>query len=180
MAFMTKKLKSSGVISGQDIDMTTASELIVFAKKNNIETSPLDVSRLTSLLGITMRLEPMKGEESGSLKQGKSGNWVMTVNSLHHPHRQRFTIAHEIGHFIRHTLNRNSFTDTVFFRNEETNKMEAEANRFAAELLMPENEFSKFIEEKSNQVADIAAHFQVSSMAVRIRAQQLGFSGHNL
>ena len=36
MSFMTKKLKSSGVISGQDIDMTTASELIVFAKKNNI------------------------------------------------------------------------------------------------------------------------------------------------
>lgn len=68
MAFMTKKLKSSGVISGQDIDMTTASELIVFAKKNNIETSPLDVSRLTNLLGITMRLEPMKGEESGSLR----------------------------------------------------------------------------------------------------------------
>ena len=174
---MTKKLKNSGVISGQDIDMTTASELIIFAKKNNIETSPLDVSRLTNLLGITMRLEPMKGEESGSLKQGKNGNWVMTVNSLHHPHRQRFTIAHE---FIRHTLNRNSFTDTVFFRNEETNKMEVEANRFAAELLMPEIEFSKFIEEISNQVADIAAHFQVSSMAVRIRAQQLGFSGHNL
>lgn len=98
---MTKKLKSSGVISGQDIDMKTASELIVFAKKNNIETSPLDVSRLTSLLGITLRLEPMKGEESGSLKQEKSGNWVMTVNSLHHPHRQRFTIAHELGHFIR-------------------------------------------------------------------------------
>ncbi len=71
MAFMTKKLKSSGVISGQDIDMTTASELIVLLK-NNIETSPLDVSRLTNLLGITMRLEPMKGEESGSLKQGKA------------------------------------------------------------------------------------------------------------
>ena len=24
----------------------------------------------------------------------------MTVNSLHHPNRQRFTIAHELGHFI--------------------------------------------------------------------------------
>lgn len=177
---MTKKIRNNSVTTSPDIDMTTASELIVFAKQNNVETNPLDVSRLTTLLGITLRLEPMKGEESGSLKQEKSGLWVMTINSLHHPHRQRFTIAHELGHFIRHTINITSFTDTVFFRNGESNNMEVEANRFAAELLMPDDEFINFIENGSNQVSDIASHFQVSSMAVRIRAQQLGFSGHNL
>ncbi|KIS44619.1 ImmA/IrrE family metallo-endopeptidase [Kosakonia radicincitans] len=180
MAFMTKNIKSNDTDLIRDENLTSTEDLLDFAKKNNININPLDVSKLTQLLGIVLHLEPMPGEQSGSLRKDKKGKWVMTVNSLHHPHRQRFTIAHEIGHFIKHTFQRDLFTDTVFFRNEESNKMESEANRFAAELLMPENEFSHFIENVSNQVSDIANHFQVSSMAVRIRAQQLGFSGHNL
>ncbi|ASY75467.1 ImmA/IrrE family metallo-endopeptidase [Pectobacterium polaris] len=180
MAFMTKKIKSKDVKEIQDIDFTTATDLLDFASKNNVKTHPLDVSKLTALLGIVMRLEPMEGENSGSLRKEKNGGWVMTINSLHHPHRQRFTIAHEIGHFIRHAVQMDLFVDTVFFRNEESNKMEVEANKFAAELLMPEKEFTRYIETESRNVSDIANYFQVSSMAVRIRAQQLGFTGHNL
>lgn len=55
-----------------------------------------------------------------------------------------------------------------------------EATSFACELLMPKESFDKYINEKSNNVSDIAAHFQVPSMAVRIRANQLGYTGHEL
>ena len=158
-----------------------AHELIKFADKKGIETDPLDVSALTKLLGIKMSFEPMIGDDSGSLaKQRKTGIWVMKVNSLHHPNRQRFTIAHELGHFIKHRMKCDSFSDTVFFRNGESNIMEVEANKFAAELLMPEEKFRNFIEHVSNTVESIAEHFHVSSMAVRIRARELGYQGHNL
>ncbi|MDX1719295.1 MAG: ImmA/IrrE family metallo-endopeptidase [Salegentibacter mishustinae] len=161
--------------------MTTPESLIDLASKKGLETNPVNVSELASALGIIVRYEPMIDEDSGSLiKEKKTGSWVMTVNSLHHPHRQRFTIAHEIAHRIRHAANSDVFEDKTFFRNGDRNWMETEANQFAAALLMPEKQFTDFIEKRSSTVEDIAMHFQVSSMAVRIRAKVLGYEGHNI
>lgn len=180
MAFITRKRRESRLSSDYE-NLNSTSQVIDFAKEHNIESSPLDLSSLTRLLGIKMRFEPMDGEESGSLKkEKKTGGWVMTINSLHHPHRQRFTIAHEIGHYIKHAALSDSFEDKAFFRNGDTNRMESEANQFAAELLMPEEVFNNFISDKSKKVEDIAEYFQVSSMAVRIRAKFLGYQGHNI
>ena len=156
-------------------------ELLSFAKTNDICLEPLDVSTLTQKLGIIMRMEAMKGDESGSLKKDKkTGKWIITVNSLHHPNRQRFTIAHELGHYIKHNNVADLFEDNVFFRNGDQNNYETEANKFAAEILMPEESFRRYISEVSKQVIDIAEKFGVSSMAVRVRAKQLGYEGHNL
>lgn len=181
MAFIRKKDQEKKNTSLTDTSLKTPEQLLTFAKKNNIDLHPLDVSKLTVLLGIKMRLEPLQGEDSGCLfKDKKSQEWVMLVNSLHHPNRQRFTIAHEIAHYLMHSKQLDFFKDEVFFRNGESNIIEIEANRFAAELLMPSDAFSIFIKQKSTLVADIANHFGVSAMAVRIRAQQLGYQGHNL
>lgn len=181
MAFIRKKTQEKKAPSSTDTSMKTPEQLLQFAQKNNIDLYPLDVSRLTILLGIKMRLEPLKGEDSGCLyKDNKSQEWIMLVNSLHHPNRQRFTIAHEIAHYLMHSKQLDFFKDEVFFRNGESNIIEIEANRFAAELLMPSEAFSIFIKQKSTLVADIANYFGVSAMAVRIRAQQLGYQGHNL
>jgi|TARA_R110002050_G_scaffold297886_1_gene460006 Zn-dependent peptidase ImmA (M78 family) len=180
MAFIKKKPKTVKIPPIFENIGTTA-DVLRYAEKQGIETDPLDVSQLTKALGIKMYFEPMKGEESGSLKKHKkTGEWHMTVNSLHHPHRQRFTIAHEIGHHVQHGAFKDEFIDTNFFRNGDSNKMEAEANSFAAELLMPKDKFDRFISDVSSKTEDIASHFQVSSMAVRIRAKELGYQGHNL
>ncbi|WP_049535879.1 ImmA/IrrE family metallo-endopeptidase [Vibrio harveyi] len=180
MAFVRKSVMKSNPVPEFE-DLSAPEHLLELAEKKGIETDPINVSELANALGIVVRYEPMQNDDSGSLKkEKKSGKWVMTVNSLHHPHRQRFTIAHEIAHRIRHAANADSFSDTTFFRNGETNWMEVEANKFAAALLMPEKDFVDFIEKESSTVEDIASHFQVSSMAVRIRAQVLGYDGHNL
>ncbi len=162
-------------------DLSTPEHLVALAEDKGIETDPVNVTELAKLLGIIVRYEPMQDEESGSLKkEKKTGVWIMTVNSLHHPHRQRFTIAHEIAHRIRHAANSDCFEDKTFFRNSETNWMEAEANNFAAALLMPNKAFNNFVENESSKVEDIAMYFKVSSHAVRIRAKVLGYDGHNL
>nr|WP_321269291.1 ImmA/IrrE family metallo-endopeptidase [uncultured Tolumonas sp.] len=180
MAFVRKTDRQTKVTTEFE-DLSTPEHLIALAVEKGLETNPVNISGLAKHLGIAVRYEPMQGEESGSLKKDKkTGNWIMTVNSLHHPHRQRFTIAHEIAHCIRHTANRDSFEDKTFFRNGESNWMEVEANTFAASLLMPKDAFDNFIGNVSSKVEDIAMHFQVSSHAVRIRAKVLGYDGHNL
>jgi len=180
MAFIKRKAKVVHQ-NTQYEDLNTPSDVIKLASQKGVETEPLDVAGLVKALGIKMNFEPMQGEESGSLiKHKKTGDWHIKVNSLHHPHRQRFTIAHEIGHHIKHGAFADEFIDTTFFRNDESNKQETEANAFAAELLMPSDKFIAFIEAGNTQVEDISKHFQVSSMAVRIRAKQLGYQGHNL
>lgn len=180
MAFI-KKSRNIPQSSGGASTFSTPEALIAYAEANDITLEPLDIAKLTHSLGIVLRMEPMKGEESGSLKiDKKTGVWVITVNSLHHPNRQRFTIAHELGHYIKHSADSDSFEDKVFFRNGDVNVMETEANRFAAELLMPEKSFRQFINETSKLVSDIAEKYGVSAMAVRVRAKQLGYEGHNL
>lgn len=180
MAFIKGKPKVSAV--KQDTDqIANPEELVAYALRHSISVNPIDLPSLVEKLGLKLRFEPMEGDESGSLKKDKkTGFWVITINSLHHPNRQRFTIAHELGHYIKHSIQQDEFNDTVFFRNGETNIFETEANCFAAELLMPEQDFRDFVDKTSSKVDEIAEYFQVSTMAVRVRAKQLGFKGHNL
>ena len=180
MAFVRKEVKRVQVNTEFE-DLSAPEHLIALAEQKGVDTDPLNVSELAKVLGIIVRYEPMDSETSGSLKkEKKTGKWIMKVNSLHHPHRQRFTIAHEIAHRIRHAANSDDFQDTTFFRNGDSNWMEAEANNFAATLLMPKDSFENYIANQSSKVEDIAMHFQVSSHAVRIRAKALGYDGHNL
>lgn len=180
MAFIKKKTQATSVPT-QYASLNTPDDVLKLAESKGVETDPLDVADLIKALGIKVYFEPMPGDDSGSLtKNKKTGEWKMMVNSLHHPHRQRFTIAHEIGHHVKHGAFKDEFTDTTFFRNGESNQMEAEANRFAAELLMPKPKFDDLIRSGKTKVEELAEYFQVSSMAVRIRAKQLGYEGHNV
>ncbi len=158
----------------------SAQELIAWARNREVDTEPLDIAKLANELGITVRYEVMNEQISGKLNM-ENGRWIITVNSLHHPNRQRFTIAHELGHFMLHTATKSNFEDQAFFRgNSVSENGEKEANRYAADLLMPKDSFDNFVKNSSNNVGEIAQHFQVSSLAVRYRAKDLGYRGHNL
>lgn len=156
---------------------TSPQELLDFAKSKTIRTNPLDIVALLESLGIDVRYEPLEKGISGMLKKNTTTNkWIIYVNSLHHPHRQRFTLAHELAHYCRHTPIDDEFVDKIFFRGSKFSSLETEANHFAAEILMPANEFRNQV-LISPKVEDIANHFQVSSAAVMYRAQELGFKG---
>ncbi|WP_321529108.1 ImmA/IrrE family metallo-endopeptidase [Sedimenticola selenatireducens] len=158
---------------------SSARELISLAKRHGLNDLPLDIDGLIRILNIRIRREALDDETSGYLKR-MDGHWVIGVNNLHHPRRQRFTLAHELGHFVLHQKNGREFVDKILYRNMDSNPEEAEANAFAADLLMPEDEFRQFISRGSDQVEEIASRFNVSALAVRIRAKNLGFSGHGL
>lgn len=98
------------------------------------------------------------GEKTGGIQITRGDEIFIGYNKDHHPNRQRFTVAHEIGHFIMGHTNHNNNN----YNFDDSNLEEIEANQFAAELLMP----LKFIEKDfSNGIKDVkilAKNYKVS------------------
>lgn len=144
---------------------------------------PVPVQDLAETLGIKVVSTPLESGVSGALiKDGE--NWFIVVNSNHHTNRQRFTIAHEIAHFhLEHAREEHVDREfTVLMRDENsamaTDPKEIEANRFAAELLMPEEmiigDFVKIGRIDDEIVSRLALKYQVSKLAFEHRLRNIG------
>jgi len=80
--------------------------------------------------------------------------------------RKRFTIAHEIYHYLQHS--------NISFCSKSESFAEREANIFAAELLMPEKEVKQAVYTKSvKSIDDLAYLFYVSRQVAEIRLKEL-------
>ena len=92
--------------------------------------------------------------------------------------RRRFTIAHELGHFLI-TTHRNEYSCNSFDLNnynDKSNSQENEANRFAAELLMPRQYFYAEIENKTPSydfIQSLTSKFETSLQSTLIRYTEL-------
>lgn len=127
---------------------------------------------------ISLEYVEMDSTLSGSLSK-IGGSWVIRINKYHSLTRQRFTIAHELGHYIFHKDDddsQNEFVDTTFFRGMTSNNLEYTANRFASDLLMPEEDVRKLIDnENVRSISDLALKFGVSSAAMLYRVKELDY-----
>src|SRR5438309_1044692 len=148
-------------------------------RKNRMVRPPVPVDKIAESLGILIRYEPAEDKLSGALIRKSSEN-VIGVNSSHHPNRQRFTIAHEIGHFVLHK-GIHLHVDESFrinLRDGTINWEEIQANTFAAELLMPIEFITRDAERLGrvgeNEVSHFARRYQVSQRAMEIRLANLG------
>ena len=149
----------------------------------NVRRPPVPVDRVAKQLGLLLAPLPADQEISGAIIR-KAGRVVIAVNPAHHVNRQRFTISHEVGHYFLHEgLEEHVDQDfRVAWRNADSSKAvnwtEIQANRFAAELLMP----TRFLEEDldalpritKHTVAMLARKYVVSPEAMKIRLSQLG------
>jgi len=162
--------------------LDTPERLLSFAQRNNIKVSPyVDVEAIAKALGISVRYEALANDFSGTLKKNASeNNWIITVEKRHHKNRQRYTIAHELAHFCLHRHLKDHFEDLVFFRGGDISKEEFQANDFASAILMPEDAFREKISSGKTSIEDLSKDFNVSSLALRIRAKTLGMKGHGL
>ena len=70
--------------------------------------------------------------------------------------------------------------DTILFRHNEQNAIEASANDFASQLLMPKEKFKSAINDGKDTVDALSKHFMVYSLAVRYRAKKLRYNGHEV
>lgn len=150
-------------------------------KKHRVIAPPVPVEAIIKAEGFTLAFVDYPDNTSGeSWWEGGIGH--IEVNRRHHPNRQRFTLAHELGHLLmRHT--RSQVRDPAILQRpqqrtgdedpaeggEEINleakdPVEVEANQFAAELLMPLSLFKKEW-EVCRDVPTLAKRYQVSEEA---------------
>lgn len=151
--------------------------VIISARKNNHYEGPyLKIEELVKTFDdIELRYIPMKGGLSGSLHK-EVDKWIMSVNKNHNINRQRFTIAHELGHYIYHKENNSRFEDTTFFRGANRDPIEYKANDFAAKILMPEDIVRKKISDGINELITLSKMFKVSIAAMKFRLEELGYT----
>ncbi len=91
--------------------------------------------------------------------------------------RRRFTIAHEIGHFVLHPQRLSPERGGAV--NAALREQEREADQFAAELLMPEPLVREAVVQQGGDVERLAGRFDVSRQAMQTRLRRLGLGGHH-
>lgn len=148
------------------------------AARRYAETVPVDVFALAATLGLGPVAELLPDNISGLIRRNSDGSMTCVYNWDHSLTRQRFTVAHEIGHFIFHRDRLNAgVSDTLAFRADDVQlpnpligrEQEWQANNFAANLLVPDRWLKAARAAGFNTVAELAGHFKVSPAVMRIK-----------
>ena len=145
---------------------------------------PVPIDIVAHRLGLIIEEVPLGDAVSGVLVvDGSRG--VIGVNSGDAVVRKRFSIAHEIAHFVLHKGESDIFIDKAYvaFRNLDSaageKRAEIQANQFAAALLMPKESIRREMGEGVIDLGDeevlkeLAAKFLVSSQAMAYRMSAL-------
>lgn len=136
------------------------------------QAAPVKVGALANDLGLKVIISELPTGISGKLTQEPkgSGQWVVRVNRHEHKNRQRFTIAHEIAHFVLHREEiGDELVDDTFYRSGLSERREWEANKLAAEILMPWHLIREEAKDQRQTPAELAEKFGVSEAAMHIR-----------
>lgn len=162
--------------------------VIDLLEKNNIKNPPVDVEKIAAYLNIKVKRQPYNSKDDlSAMLIRDDNNVIIGVNSSHSEKRQRFSIAHEIGHFLLHEGSKlivdRQIKYKVNYRDGRsslgTDIDEIEANRFASSLLIPDlfiiEDLSRYevhmddednIEKISSELAD---KYNVSFMSMMLK-----------
>lgn len=157
----------------------------VLLEKFEIKHAPIDIMDVARRKGLEVKPFDL-GEVSGVLHINKDLG-IIGFNPKDSKVRQRFTIAHELGHFQMHRSTSSIFIDNnfnqVYYRDKKSSTgellKEQEANAFAAAILMPEDllvkEIANYKFDLSDESAfiDLAKLFNVSVQAMIYRISNL-------
>ncbi len=128
------------------------------------------VGRLGGTLQYLAALDSV-GAVDGSLFVEGPENFRIVVSAFTGPERDRFTIAHELGHYVLHSAMGKTRIRAARFGSD---RVEWEANWFAAAFLMPEHDFRSACAKYGNDSGRVAARYLVSAKAAEVRMTALG------
>lgn len=148
--------------------------------KDGMISIPVDVEAIAKELGLDYQRLLLDEKTDGLLvKDEPNTPFKAVVDSLAHPHRARFTLSHEIGHYIHkyQDFPDEKIAGKVERRDEMSSRgidpEEIWANRFAAALLMPAGIVAKLWAD-GKRIEDMADMFNVSLAAMGHRIENLG------
>lgn len=161
-----------------------AERLLLRASPNDLEkfwdllrNIPVPVGQIAERLGIDVYSVTLEPNISGLIKRTEAGKFEIQVNDTDAAVRQRFTVCHEIAHYLLHRshIDAGGIRDNILYRSQLSNTQEAEANRFAAALLLPWRTVSNWHLERfaapidKGNLREIAEKFCASDLAVGYR-----------
>jgi Zn-dependent peptidase ImmA (M78 family) len=148
--------------------------------RKHTQTAPVDVEAIAGDLGINVVRDFLGEKISGKIQRDDAGEYTIVVNAAESPVRQRFTIAHEIAHYLYHRdLIGDGVSDSPAYRAPDEavyettpleRRHETQANQFAANILMPKD-LIRFIEAHKPDMSlpELAKRLDVSLPALRVR-----------
>jgi Zn-dependent peptidase ImmA (M78 family) len=148
---------------------------------------PISIDEIAQEEGLKVMPYPLGEDVSGFLAI-EHGQAVIGYNQTESRVRRRFTIAHELGHYFLHREQSSLFVDKMFraYRTSATTahpehqRLEQEANSFAAAILMPTALIKKEIASakidfgNEDGMRELAKQFDVSTIAMHYRLTNLG------
>jgi Zn-dependent peptidase ImmA (M78 family) len=155
----------------------------------SLNTPPYDPLKAIELLKGNVLYDITDNNMDAYIEKHDNNSFIIHLNPSKPDSRERFTVAHEIGHLFLHmgylinTTQWNSdnlqFNDSVFYRTDNNYSiLEYEANEFAAAFLMPKDEFISVAERNLNNnkytIDPIADYFGVSIIAAKNRGKWIG------
>jgi Zn-dependent peptidase ImmA (M78 family) len=166
-----------------------AADLLV--SRFRVRKPAVDVQSIAKHLGLRIAELNLGNECSGLLITQPGLTPCIVVHEQHHEHRKRFTIAHEIGHFVlkHHFGDTNVHADSpasISYRGaraaQGTDPREIAANQFASTLLMPTALMESALTRRKTKlerdleavVHEMAESFCVSEHAMTLRLKSLG------
>ena len=141
---------------------------------------PVRLGEIAKRLGVKVLLSTLPRGTSGQIGQ-ENGEFVIRINRHEAKHRQRFTLAHELAHFLLHRdriVADGGWSENVLLRSGQPEKIEYEANRLASDLIIPSAKLEEVTSQYSGPITnevidDLARRFGVSAAAMEIKLQMI-------
>jgi Zn-dependent peptidase ImmA (M78 family) len=149
-----------------------------------LKNAPIDVVSLIKELGINYVETKMEYGADGRIDVDDDC-YTITVNSDQSRQRRKFTAAHELAHYLLHRdlLQAEGHLDRLFDNRGKENpnapfspRHEVEANKFAAQILMPRAAIRDRMVWEDYDLQKLAEAFGVSAKAMEIRLNVLGIN----
>lgn len=157
-------------VAGVPFEQQTVSEIL----DDYSAATPVDVFSLAKALRLqVIQDKNLAGGVAGKIEKHGT-HYRIIVNGNDVEVRQRFTVAHEIAHYLLHRDKIGAgIVDSVLYRSTLRDDLEAEANERAAQILMPAEAVKTFWRTGVRAFAEMAQIFHVSMDAARFRMQSL-------
>lgn len=156
------------------MDRSVSDKLAVTNDYLDRASVPIRLLPLAGLLGIRVYDAAWPDTVSGKIQRdaarGGDSGFAIFVNRSHPKRRKRFTIAHELSHYILHeAIIGDGVFDDALYRSGLSTAEEVQANRLAADILMPWRHLRAYVDRYGDNVARLSDIFDVSSSAMAIR-----------
>ena len=143
------------------------------------QDAPVRVEAIARDLGLSLVQDVLEPDVAGKIvRDSRSpGGYTIYLNARDPVRRQRFTLAHELGHYVLHRdLIGDGIIDDALYRSKLSEWYERQANRWAADTLMPAALMRGLYRGGMKSFAELSNTLDVSESAIRIRLNELGLA----